>query len=169
MTGFMLKFVSTICVLAALAGLPVRAATTTINPIISYQTIEGLGGATCFYAGWITAHPYKMEIYTNAFAGLNLSMLRLGDWYRYQTPLAGFDSAATEIVANANRVLGRPVPVYISSWSPLVIQWPLACVGYTRQSRTNVASPDPQIMSNRWQLMLPTSINASSVFYRLIK
>jgi len=90
----------------------------TIDTTKTYQTIEGLGGATAFYAGWITTHPYKQEIYTNAFAGLNLSMLRLGDWYRYQTPLSGFDSAATEIVANANRVLGHPVPVYMSSWAP---------------------------------------------------
>jgi O-glycosyl hydrolase len=91
---------------------------TTIDTTKKYQTVEGLGGATAFYAGWITAHPYKQEIYTNAFAGLNLSMLRLGDWYRYQTPLMGFDSAATEIVSSANRVLGHPVPVDMSSWSP---------------------------------------------------
>jgi O-glycosyl hydrolase len=77
-----------------------------------------LGGATAFYAGWIRDHPYKMEIYTNAFAGLNLSMLRLGDWYRYQTPLAGFDSAGSDIVSNANRVMGHPVPEFMSSWAP---------------------------------------------------
>ena len=52
--------------------------TATIDPRKTFQTIEGLGGATAFYAGWITAHPYQMEIYTNAFAGLNLSMLRWG-------------------------------------------------------------------------------------------
>ena len=100
------------------AGGPGTPPLTTIDPTRTYQTIEGLGGATAFYAGWIPAHPYKQEIYTNAFAGLNVSMLRLGDWYRYQSPLAGFDSAATEIVANANRVLGHPVPVYMSSWAP---------------------------------------------------
>jgi O-glycosyl hydrolase len=87
----------------------------------TYQTIEGFGGATAFYDGWVPAHPYKLEIYTNAFAGLNLSMLRLGDWYRYN---AGFNSAsgdggvAGDIVSNANRVLGHPVPVYMSSWAP---------------------------------------------------
>jgi len=96
----------------------VASHTATIDTTKKYQIIEGLGGATAFYAGWVTAHPYKEEIYSNAFAGLNLSMLRLGDWYRYQTPPAGFDSAATEIVSNANRVLGHPVPVYMSSWSP---------------------------------------------------
>jgi arabinoxylan arabinofuranohydrolase len=90
----------------------------TIDTTTTYQTIEGLGGATAFYAGWIKDHPYKQEIYTNAFAGLNLSMLRLGNWYRYQTPLIGFDAAANDIVSNANRVLGHPVPILISSWSP---------------------------------------------------
>lgn len=89
-----------------------------IDPTKTYQTIEGLGGATAFYAGWIQDHPYKQEIYTNAFAGLNLSMLRLGDWYRYQTPVLGFDSAASDIVSNANRIMGHPVPILISSWSP---------------------------------------------------
>lgn len=92
--------------------------TVTVDLTKTFQTIEGLGGATAFYAGWLTAHPYKLEIYTNAFAGLNLSMLRLGDWYSYQTPLAGFDASGSEIVANANRILGHPVEVYMSSWSP---------------------------------------------------
>jgi glucuronoarabinoxylan endo-1,4-beta-xylanase len=90
----------------------------TIDPSKTCQTIEGFGGATAFYAGWIKDHPYQQEIYTNAFAGLNLSMLRLGDWYRYQTPVLGFDAAAADIVSNANRVLGHPVPVLISSWAP---------------------------------------------------
>lgn len=92
-----------------------NAATATITPSMTYQTIEGLGGATAFYAGWIKDHPYKMEIYTNAFAGLNLSMLRLGNWFRYTN---GPDTAAFDIVSNANIVLGHSVPVYMSSWAP---------------------------------------------------
>ena len=92
-----------------------RSGSATVDPTASYQTIEGLGGATAFYAGWLTAHPYKQEIYTNAFAGLNLSMLRLGNWFRYTN---GPDSAAYEIVSRANSVLGHPVPVLLSSWAP---------------------------------------------------
>jgi O-glycosyl hydrolase len=98
-----------------------NAGTASINPQITYQTIEGLGGAVAFYDGWVPAHPYKLEIYTNAFAGLNLSMLRLGDWYRYNADfnLAGGDGqVAGDIVSNANRILGHPAPVYLSSWSP---------------------------------------------------
>jgi arabinoxylan arabinofuranohydrolase len=91
--------------------------TATINPTNLYQTIEGFGGAIAFYNGWVTAHPYKQEIYTNAFAGLNLSMLRLGNWFRYQnTP--NFDPDAPEFVARANSLLGRPVQVFMSSWAP---------------------------------------------------
>ena len=115
---FMPRLVSIFCVLTTLAAMPVRAATTTINISATYQTIEGLGGATCFWVGNLTGHPYKLEIYTNIFAGLNLSMLRLGDWYRYQSSITTFDSAAFDVVANANRVLGHPVQVYMSSWAP---------------------------------------------------
>jgi len=89
----------------------------TIDTTKTYQTIEGLGGAICFYNGWFTAHPYKEEIYSNAFAGLNLSMLRLGNWFRYQGT-ANFDTDAREFVAKANSYLGRSVPVYMSSWAP---------------------------------------------------
>ena len=77
----------------------------TINPAVTFQTIEGLGGATAFYAGWIKDHPFKQEIFSNAFAGLNLSMLRLGNWFRYTNSP---DTAAFDIVANGNRFLGIP-------------------------------------------------------------
>ena len=86
-----------------------------LNTSRIYQTIEGLGGALCFYNGWITAHPYKHEIYQHAFAGLNLSLLRLGNWFRYTNAP---DTAAYEFVAQAERILGRPVPVLMSSWAP---------------------------------------------------
>jgi arabinoxylan arabinofuranohydrolase len=99
----------------ALGSFQLRNAT--INPGTPYQTIEGFGGAIAFYNGWVTAHPYKNEIYTNAFAGLNLSMLRLANWYRYQGTV-NFDPEAAEFVARANQILRRPVPVYMSSWAP---------------------------------------------------
>lgn len=106
-------------------ALAVYGAGTSSNPPVSatiaantsFQTIEGFGGAIAFYNGWVTAHPYKNEIITNAFAGLNLSMLRLGNWFRYQgTP--NFDPDAPGIVAKANQVLGRPVPILMCSWAP---------------------------------------------------
>jgi arabinoxylan arabinofuranohydrolase len=89
--------------------------TVTLDSSTIYQTIEGLGGAIAFYNGWIPAHPYHQEIYDYAFAGLNLSMLRLGNWWRGTD---GEDTAAYEIAAAANESLGRPVPIMMSSWSP---------------------------------------------------
>ena len=50
-------------------------------------------------------------------------MLRLGDWYNYSNSFSSQASdgegwVASDIVSNANRILGHPVPVYMSSWSP---------------------------------------------------
>ncbi len=98
-------------------GPAVISGTVAINATNKHQTIQGFGGATVFYNNWITDHPYCQEILTNAFAGLNLSMLRLGNGFSYQTNL-NFDPVDTEIVSNASRILGRPVPVEMSSWSP---------------------------------------------------
>ena len=88
-----------------------------IDANIPHQTIAGFGGAIAFYNGWITAHPYKQEMYTNMFQGLNLGILRIGNWFRYQGT-ANFDPDTAEIVSNANRILGRPVAIEMSSWSP---------------------------------------------------
>ncbi|HWD18168.1 MAG TPA: family 43 glycosylhydrolase [Verrucomicrobiae bacterium] len=114
----------------ASAGSPGASKSLTTDPTTKYQTIEGLGGATAFYAGWISDHRYKAEIYSNAFAGLNISMLRLGDWFRYQSSALGFDVAASDIVSNATRVLGHPVPVYMSSWAPPAFLKSNGQVGY---------------------------------------
>jgi len=111
----MIKVASLYLFLAACTASPALAGTVTIDPTKTYQTIEGLGGATAFYASWISDHPYKQEIYTNAFAGLNLSMLRLGNWFRYTN---GLDTPAFDLVSNANRILGHSIPVMMSSWAP---------------------------------------------------
>ena len=79
---------------------------------------RGPGRRDCVLRGWITAHPYKQEIYTNAFAGLNLSMLRSGRLVSLPGDGVGLRFRRHRIVANANRILGHPVPVYMSSWAP---------------------------------------------------
>ena len=99
------------------AVLTVTNSVANLNPAGTHQTIEGFGGALAFYQNWLTAHPYKQEIYTNIFTGLNLSMLRLGNWFRYQGTV-NFDPNATDIVSNANRIFGYSVPIEMSSWSP---------------------------------------------------
>lgn len=96
---------------------PVTSPVGEIDANLTHQTIAGFGGAIAFYNGWITAHPYKQEMYTNMFQGLNLGILRLGNWFRYQGT-ANFDPDTAEIVSNANRILGHPVAIEMSSWSP---------------------------------------------------
>jgi O-glycosyl hydrolase len=115
---FMAKLIPVLCAFAIMAAIQIQGATTTIDAPKKDHPIDGLGGVTAFYAGWITAHPYKQEIFMYAFAGQNRSMVRLGNWYRYPTTLSGFDSAATEIVAKGNRVLGHLIPIYMRWWAP---------------------------------------------------
>ncbi|HEX3625047.1 MAG TPA: hypothetical protein VH280_06405 [Verrucomicrobiae bacterium] len=112
---FILTAIACIAGFGELAVHRVEAATVTVNTTNTYQTILGLGGATAFYTSWIYDHPYKQEVYANAFAGLNLSMLRLGNWFRYTN---GPDYAAFDIVSNARLSLGHPVPILMSSWAP---------------------------------------------------
>jgi len=96
---------------------PVTSPVGAINATVTHQTIEGFGGAIAFYNNWVTAHPYKQEMYTNMFQGLNLGILRIGNWFRYQGTV-NFDPDTTDIVSNANRILGRSLPIEMSSWSP---------------------------------------------------
>jgi glucuronoarabinoxylan endo-1,4-beta-xylanase len=96
---------------------PVTSPVGEIDANITHQTIAGFGGAIAFYINWITAHPYKQEMYTDMFQGLNPGILRLGNWFRYQGTV-NFDPDTAEIVSNANRILGHPVAIEMSSWSP---------------------------------------------------
>src|SRR5690606_28031104 len=111
-TKFLFLLGAVAAVFASSAAAQTRTAT--IDSTSTHQTIEGIGGAICFYNGWFRAHPYKEEIYSNAFAGLNISMLRLGNWFRYQGN-PNFDLDAKEFVEKANSYQGRPVPVLMSS------------------------------------------------------
>lgn len=76
-------FISLWVILATLAATLVQAVIATIDTTPPYQSTAGFGGAVAFYGGWVTAHPCRLEIYTHAFAGLNLSTLRSGDGYQH--------------------------------------------------------------------------------------
>jgi len=80
---------------------------------------------------------------------------------------------------NSAQVALSPLPAMSLSLTEtnLTLSWPLASEGFTLQSRTNLAvgdwenvvSPAPQIVSNQWQVVMPLSGDADSVFYRLSK
>jgi hypothetical protein len=85
------------------------------------QTVQGFGASLAFYANWLTAHPNKQEIYSALFDrdnGLGLSMLRVANWFRYQSN-PNFDPDAAEFVRAAGSIRnGSPIPILMSSWSP---------------------------------------------------
>lgn len=68
--------------LATACAAPTMAATLTINPAQKSQEVLGFGGGIVYYQGWVTAMSESMQkdLYDTAFSGLNLSMLRLGNW-----------------------------------------------------------------------------------------
>ena len=61
--------------------------------------------------------------------------------------------------------------------SSLTLTWPLASAGFTVQSRTNlvsgdwgnVASPEPQIIGNHWQVTFPLPDASESRYFRLVR
>jgi glucuronoarabinoxylan endo-1,4-beta-xylanase len=91
------------------------AATVLIDPSETHQTIEGFGASLYYYSNWLTAHPNKEDIYYYIFDDLGLDILRLGNTFR---PGTDFHPDAVEFVSKAEEILGHPVKVLVSSWSP---------------------------------------------------
>ena len=91
--------------------------TATINVNTTYQTLEGFGAATAWYASWLTQHPNKAEIYDLLFNGLGLDIIRFRNTYGSRNG-ASFAPDEPEIVQKAAQSLGHSIKVLISSWTP---------------------------------------------------
>lgn len=93
------------------------AANVTVNPAETKQTVIGFGGGVVYYQNWFTALPdsKKEALYDTAFTGLNLSMLRLGNWL--QEDGAAVSEHDIEIVKAAKDRLGDHLKIEMSSWS----------------------------------------------------
>jgi endoglucanase len=96
----------------------------------------------------------------------------------YNAGLSAVEIAATAALgSNQQLSTNSPQMSMAMSGANLTLSWPLANAGFTLQSCTNLAlgdwvnvvSPAPQIVSNQWQVTLPPSGNAQSVFYRLTR
>lgn len=81
-----------------------------------YQTLTGFGAAVAWYGELLLQHPHSEELFELAFRDLGLDILRLRNIYR--GPDAPFDVLSPEIVTRANASLGRPIQIFMSSWSP---------------------------------------------------
>lgn len=81
----------------------------------TFQTITGFGASLAYYEGWLTAHPNKTEIYDVIFKELSLDILRVRNAHGYD---ASMMTRVKEFTAAAQKSLGHPIPVLVTSWGP---------------------------------------------------
>ena len=101
--------------------------------------------------------------------------LSLDEFRIYNGVLYADEIAATDVLGpNQLLSVGKPTLTDSLAGGNLTLSWPLASAGFTLMSRTNLASgiwaavaPAPQIVGNRWQVVVPISGNAQ--FFRLQK
>ncbi|SHL10673.1 glycosyl hydrolase [Fibrobacter sp. UWEL] len=109
--------------LAALSALSIvagaaNAATVAVDPAATQQTVEGFGGGSVYYQGWITGmkdDAVREAMFDTAFTGLNLSLLRVGNWLQADTAAVSADDIA--IVSAGKKRLGSHMKIEMSSWS----------------------------------------------------
>ena len=108
---------NSILILVAFFCYTVRAQEITIkvNPEKTYQTLEGFGAALAYYENWLTAHPYKSEIYKAVFDELSLDILRVRNAYGYDD---GMIDRVKEFINASKTVRGTPIPFLTTSWGP---------------------------------------------------
>jgi glucuronoarabinoxylan endo-1,4-beta-xylanase len=87
-----------------------------VNIRETHQTMEGFGASIAWYAGWLTAHPNKDDIYYYIFDELGLDILRLRNEYR-NNPV-NFAPDCAEIVGAMYDYSEYTPKILISSWSP---------------------------------------------------
>ena len=106
------KIIATALVATSIAG----AATITVDPATTAQKVVGFGAGAAYYQSWITAMSASMQkdFYDTAFTGLNLSLLRLGNWKQEDTTSIAADAA---IVKAGKERLGNHLKIEMSSWS----------------------------------------------------
>ena len=102
-------------VTAATASLA-TSASISIDPTATAQKVVGFGGGVVYYQDWFTAMSAesKEALYDTAFTGLNLSLLRLGNWMQEDSKDI---SADVEIVKAAKDRLGDHLKIQMSSWT----------------------------------------------------
>lgn len=90
-----------------------------LNPSEQYQTVEGMGGGVANYEGWYCQHPNKKELFDLIFKDLEISMIRIGNWYEKKISGENPDilKQQKEIMDAATQRLGRSnFSVMMSNW-----------------------------------------------------
>lgn len=101
---------------ALAAAAMVSAATITVDPAATKQKIIGFGAGGVYGQNWITAlgSTTREAFYDTAFTGLNLSLLRMGNWKQEDDKNLSDDAA---IVKAAKKRLGGHLKIEMSSWT----------------------------------------------------
>ena len=103
---------------AALASASLAtAANITVDPSATKQEVLGFGAASVYYQSWIKNLPEDQQeaLFDTAFTGLNLSLLRIGNWYQDEDASKLQDDI--DIVTAAKARLGDHMKIQMSSWS----------------------------------------------------
>ena len=90
-----------------------------INPSDKYQTVEGIGGGIANYESWYCRHPNKKELFDLIFKELEVSMIRIGNWYEKKVSGENPDilKQQKELMDAADLRLGRGnFSVMMSNW-----------------------------------------------------
>src|SRR6188768_414100 len=104
------------CVAGTCSPLPVTSVDVNVDLEARHQELVGFGASVAYGEGQITGHPQQPDLYQKIFADLGLDILRFRNRYGH----TGDDdlSTAGDLVAAGSASLGRPLGIFLSSWSP---------------------------------------------------
>ena len=104
------------CVAGICSPLPTAPIEVSVDLETRHQDLVGFGASVAYGEGQITGHPQQAALYQAIFAELGLDVLRFRNRYSH----VGDDdlSTAGDLVAAGSATSGRPLSVFLSSWSP---------------------------------------------------
>lgn len=120
------------CVAGICSPLPEAPIDVTVDVDTRHQDLVGFGASVAYGEGQITGHPQQASLYQQIFTGMGLDILRFRNRFQH----VGDDDLKTagQLVAAGNSTLGRPLGVFLSTWSPpaaLKANGALVCSGNT--------------------------------------
>jgi O-glycosyl hydrolase len=103
--------------LAVAAVVCAQAASIVVQKDYPEQRVVGFGGASVYYQSWIKqlSDADQKALFDTAFTGLNISLLRVGNWYQDEDITKVKDDI--DIVKAAKDRLGDRLKIQMSSWS----------------------------------------------------
>ncbi len=126
------------CVAGICSPLPVASVEVNVDLETRHQDLVGFGASVAYGEGQITGHPQQATLYQAIFDELGLDVLRFRNRYGHM----GDDdlSTAGALVEAGSTIAGRPLSIFLSSWSPppsLKLNGALVCSGNVQTCTLN--------------------------------